>query len=102
MIEIGKEEVVAVITGLVGAVVVLWHITRKWGNEERENLRKWASEESERLRQCHTMHQQTHEELQKVTKECAYLNGRIDGITELSGAVLRKIDDVTKNRDSSQ
>ena len=87
LIEISKVEIAVVLGTLTTVITVLWRV-----------LSTKDKKESERLEKCEKLHNESTEEVKKLTGEFHYLKGRIDGIENLSRSVLKAINEAVNDK----
>ena len=96
-----KEELMAVL-GVLGVVIsVLWKKMQnkeKIAHEERVEFRK---EQVERLKKSEELNQDSNKQVVEITGKYKYLEGRIDGVENLSKSVLKAINEATNGHKSS-
>ena len=70
------------LVGSMATVIgVLWRI-----------LAHYQKMETERLKRCEQMHKESQDNVVTLTQKVSYLEGRQEGVENLSNAVLRKIE----------
>lgn len=78
--EVSKPEIIIVITTLAGTIGVLWIM-----------IKSWLKREQNRLHTCENMYAKATEEIKELNGKYNYLQGRMDGVEQLSLSVLEKI-----------
>lgn len=87
LIEISKTEIIVVLSTLTAVITLLWKV-----------LSEKDKKEAERLERCERLHNEASEEVKILTGEFNFLKGRIEGIENLSRAVLKAINEADKKK----
>lgn len=86
--EFSKEEIIAVILCLVTVIGLLYKL-----------LIAWHKSEQERFKKCDELNKDSNEKIVELTGKYKYLEGRVEGVENLSKSVLKAINEVNNGQD---
>ena len=89
--EVTKEELYLLISTLVAVIGVLWGLMIKNFNQKEEALK--AKEEA--LKSKDYDHKECLDKVTELTAKVSYLEGKTEGIAQLSTALLEKLDSIS-------
>jgi len=84
-VEVSKEELYILISSLAAVIGVLWGLLSKNYKQKEEALQAAEKE-----------HRDCMEKVTELTAKVSYLEGKTEGIAQLSTTLIEKLEDVSK------